>query len=142
MQIELTREQYRKLLVLAHLGEHMVNAPAEEDDEEAQAVVSHLNSHCKEFDSTDLIDPEPFADDGRYYGTRALDEAAFKLIGEYDDDIFWNDLADHLAVRDQEGKDFKNDEEREEFIQSRVEGYIDEFEKNGLENFKLANEGK
>lgn len=138
MNIELTRDQYRKLLLLAHLGEHVVNAPAEENDEEALQLLSHLNSFCKDFDTTDLVDPQPFQEDGRYYGTRDLDELAFKFIEQYDDDIFWNDLADHLAVRDLDDESMNNDEEREEFIQNRVEVYVKEFENNGLENFRLA----
>jgi hypothetical protein len=137
MNIELTRDQYRKLLVLAYLGDHVINTPAEDEDEGSLELLSHLNSYCKEFDSTDLVDPTPLPEDGRFYGTRKLDEQVFKHIEEYDDDIFWNDLAGHLAMRDLEGKEFTSDEEREEFIQSRAEHYVSEFEENGLENFKL-----
>lgn len=138
MNVELSREQFRKLIVLAHLGEHVLNAPAEEEDEEALEVLSHLNSHAGSFDSNDLIEPEAFKDDGRFYGTRALDEQIFKIFEEYDDDIFWNNLADHLALRDLESQSFDNDEDRETFLEGRVDHYIEEFEKNGLENFRIA----
>lgn len=137
MNIELTRDQYRKLLVLAYLGDHVINTPAEDEDEGSLELLSHLNSYCKEFDSTDLVDPNPLPEDGRFYGTRKMDEQVFQHIEEYDDDIFWNDLAGHLAMRDLEGKEFASDEEREEFIQSRAEHYVSEFEESGLENFKL-----
>ncbi len=141
MKIELSRDQYRKLLILAHLGEHIINAPGNARDEEALALLSHLNSFGKDFESTDLVDPAPFQEDGRFYGTRELDELAFQHIEEYDDDIFWNDLAGHLAVRDLEDQSLNTDEEREEFIQARVEKYISEFEENGLDNFKLNVKG-
>ena len=138
MKIELTREQYRKLIVLAHLGEHMINTPPEEEneDDDARELLTHLNAHAKDFDSEDLL---ARAEDEKYYGTRLLNETTFKFIEEYDDDMFWNDLALHLAMRDLEDEEFGSDEEREEAIHGRAEHYITEFEKNGTGKFKVGN---
>lgn len=100
MQIDFTKEQFKRLLQLAYLGNWLINA--NRTDMERARIFDELQSHifgqAEKFEMGELAKKTP-------KGTQPSD--AFekqpeleRLIDEYDDDAFWDGLVERLAHRD------------------------------------------
>ena len=84
---------------------------------------------------------------GRYAYTAEFEEVLFEQVDEYDDDIFWDELVDHLAQRDfwakNPGKigkpvEGKAAEELQAGIEREKEKYDKEFEDRGVERLRIV----
>ena len=68
MNISLTREQYKTLLVTTYLGNWMVNSHRVESDKTFDSLASHVYSHAESFGLADLVELD--TDNGQYYPTK------------------------------------------------------------------------
>jgi hypothetical protein len=97
IKIELTHDEYRKLIELTYLGEWFVNAhhDAEFQDETATEILQQvLGSH-------DLAGVGRDIETGNYYLDNEWSERLFdQYIIDYDDHVFWDELTERLAQRD------------------------------------------
>ncbi|MBI4252570.1 hypothetical protein HY623_00090 [Candidatus Uhrbacteria bacterium] len=142
MTIELTPAQYETLLKLVYLGEWMANGirTEEERDEKIHQAAQHFYSYADEADAGALIEYDK--EYHQYVSTPALDDDAeiVRFREEYDDEVFWDELIEKLAMRD-----FANRYGEEHWFSGGVQDgsdiqsgfinkYVDEFEANGIGN--------
>ncbi|MCX5811916.1 MAG: hypothetical protein NT178_05145 [Proteobacteria bacterium] len=143
MKINFTKEQYKTLLKIVYMGNGIVNAVDESEDNEFTAMEEYIFSfaknvgleHLVEYDETEKI----------YYPSEKLeeDEEIIEYIQSYDDNIFWEKLIFNLARRDMENeygrKPVEKMSEEESFVKGQpfAQKYEKEFSKNGLKNLKI-----
>ncbi len=137
MNISLTPEQYRTLLLMVYLGNWMVNAHKTDQEKVFSGLEHYIFSFAESFAVKGLV--EWFEDDKAYYGTRELDDLAEPYIADYDNETFWDELINRLADRDflaQYGEDtIERMTQEERFIKREEfeERYEEEFEEHGLD---------
>ena len=133
MKIELTEQQYRYLLDLVYIGNWVLNSTREDDRiKEYDQVESLVFSHCirhrmgklVELYEGDLIPSRAFADGGIH-----------EAIVEYENNVFFEILAEDLARRDMD--DVPIDESNYDELAQRIDAYIDEFEAHGTDNITV-----
>lgn len=132
MKINFTKKQYRTLVELLFLGNHMSNGVRESDRivQEYEDLLQYVYSFAKEMGMEEEIIFEK--EYNEFFETRELEESLMDYIDEYDGDVFWNELAGRLAVRDVKRQErvsvTKLDpEERMRKIWDREVEYLDEF---------------
>lgn len=147
MQIELTKEQYRTLLLLVNLGDWVINAhEVDARNEDVDELLQHILKYHKDFGETKLVDPAP--DKGKFYETREMDDWMYKFIDEYDNETFWDELVDRLSERDflrQHGEKKIEKMTTEQYLRELdefEERYSKEFEENGLDNLSITTNAK
>ena len=132
MQMELTEKQYRRLLDLVYIGNWVLNSARGDDrireyDEVESAVFSECLRHgmpkLVELYQGELIPSRAFAEGGIH-----------EAILAYEDAVFFEILAQELALRDMEDSGCAADEEE---LENRFEDYLGEFEQNGTENITV-----
>jgi hypothetical protein len=144
MNISLTRELYKTLLVTICLGNWMVNAHRVETDKTFETLASHIYSHAESFGLADLVELD--TDNGQYYPTKELEDLAAEHIDEYDNETFWVELIDRLSERDlvaKHGKDASEQmtvEERFTSLEKIEARYDEEFEKHGVERLTIKDD--
>ncbi len=150
MNIELTKEQYEYLMKLVYMGNWMASANYFEEKSghkgEYDALESHIYSYAKQAGLEKYVDYDE--DSKEYMPGLALreDEELSQYIGEYDNEIFWDELVTRLAQRDlvkQIGKEaFKKleNQERWEKLEPLIDKYEKEFMKKGIERLNLNQE--
>ncbi|MCL6593566.1 MAG: hypothetical protein K6T31_06280 [Alicyclobacillus sp.] len=144
MQIELSREQYRQLLILIFLGEWVANGSQldEQAKQALQATADHIYALAQQYGADDWV--EYCEECGVYHANETMEEALFPLIDEYDEETFWDVLSHHLAYRDvvtAAGQDKEFTKEMEMRLWRRKEQYEQEFQKHGLEHVRLVFHG-
>jgi len=152
-KIELTKDQFRALLRLVYLGNWLVNANRDGSTndprlEEYETIEHYVFSFAKRFGFGEYVDDEE-AEKGKFYPTRLFEEEIDiqKLIEEYDEEIFWDELIDRLGDRDFYRHYSKNEilkmtqEERFEKLYEFIDKWVDEINENGIERLK-TNEDK
>jgi hypothetical protein len=122
MEIKLTKEQYENLLKLVYLGNWIVNAirSGAEGDEQIEKY-------------------------NQLFPTRELgqDPEIEKYLEDYNEEIFWQELAERLGTRDflrkygKEAIEKMDPEERFLKHQEFIIKYEEEFEKSGIENLEI-----
>ena len=130
MKLELTDRQFRYLLDLVYIGNWVLNATRGDDRiEEYDQVEGKVFSHCVPQGMPKLVE--------RYRGSlipsRAFaDGGIHEAIMEYENNVFFDILAEDLARRDM--NDAPIDESNYAELTHRIEAYINEFEENGTDN--------
>ncbi len=130
LQRRVTQKQYRRLLDLVYIGNWILNSTRGEDrirefdevesllfgkaTEEGMGVVAQLHKG-------EVIPSCAFAEGGIH-----------EAIMEYEDNIFFDILAEDLARRDM--ADVPIDEHNYAELASRIDAYISEFEEHGTDN--------
>jgi hypothetical protein len=144
MNISLTPEQYKKLLLTTYLGNWMINAHQVETDKTFDAVASHIYSYAESFGAGNLVELD--TDSGRYYPTRDLEELASESVDDYDNETFWAELIERLSERDlvaKHGHDASEKmtvEERFTNLGEFEERYDEEFEKHGIDRLTIKDD--
>ena len=130
MKLELTAKQYRRLLDLVYNGNWILNCTRGEDRfRDYDEVESLLFSKAKEAGMPTLS--EVYA--GEVIPSRAFAEGGIhEAIMEYENNVFFDILAEDLARRDMD--DVPIDEHNYAELQGRINAYIEEFEAHGTDN--------
>ena len=133
MKIELTEQQYRYLLDLVYIGNWVLNSTRENDRiREYDQVESLVFSHCLQHKMSKLVELYK----GELIPSRAFSDGGIhEAIENYEDIIFYEILAEELALRDMNGEPLT----RENFsaLLARIDTYLSEFTKNGTENISV-----
>lgn len=133
MKIELTEQQYRYLLDLVYIGNWVMNSTRENDRiKEYDQVESLIFSHCLQHKMSKLVE--------LYQGElipsrRFADGGIHEAIEQYEDIIFYEILAEELALRDLNGEPLTGENYKE--LMERIDVYLSEFNRNGTDNISI-----
>ena len=133
MNIELSDQQFRYLLDLVYIGNWVMNSTRENDRiKEYDQVESLIFSHCLQHKMSKLVE--------LYQGElipsrRFADGGIHEAIEQYEDIVFYEILAEELALRDMDGEPLT----RENYgaLMERIDAYLSEFDRNGTENITV-----
>ena len=139
MILELTPDEYQKLIELAYLGEWMINAQhdPEYEDEAAGAAVQQL------LGAGELPSVERDAETGNYFMHEDWTERLYDTyVADYDDHTFWDELTERLALRDfarERGLNADQVDREDNLRELRLieERYRSEFEDHGLDRLDI-----
>ena len=133
MQIELSKKEFRSLLDLVYIGNWVLNSTRGNDRFQVyDDLESKLFSLCRSNGMKVLVEEWEGVDvPSRAYADGGIHEA----IAFYEDNVFYEILAEELSRRDMDYAEI-TDENYEE-IMGRMNRYMDEFQLSGLEHLKL-----
>ncbi|ADL53317.1 hypothetical protein [Clostridium cellulovorans] len=152
MKINITKNQYRKLIDVIYVGNMMINGirNADKQIKEYEDLEQYIYSFAKDFGFEDLIQYENLLEE--YIPTREFEDSVVEEYLEvYNDYIFWEELQMRLSKRDAILETntgwVKNDDSGElseeqfrRLLHRQVEieeKYEDEFCQNGLDNITV-----
>ena len=130
MKLELTTKQFRRLLDMAYIGNWILNSTRGDDRfKDYDDVESLLFAKAREEGMGVLAEDWQ----GEVVPSRAFAEGGIhEAIMEYENNVFFDILAEDLARRDME--DSSIDHNNYEELSSRIDAYIAEFEQHGTDN--------
>ena len=130
MKLELTTKQFRRLLDMAYIGNWILNSTRGDDRfKDYDEVESLLFAKAREEGMGVLAEDWQ----GEVVPSRAFAEGGIhEAIIEYENNVFFDILAEDLARRDME--DASIDQNNYEELSSRIDAYIAEFEEHGTDN--------
>lgn len=150
MQIEFTKEQYEKLImmvnmangVLGLLGDHIEDKKYKEMSGKVEEVENYILSFAENFGSGSLVEKW----DGKIILNDKTSEKFQEIMDDYDDFILFDSLANKLAWRD-----FRKTYSREEIdkmaeknggyfgveIYDFEKKYWDEFDERGIDRLEI-----
>jgi len=141
-KIDITREQFSRLLKLVYLGRWMVNSHRDEPDNSMEDIEQYLFSVAPGFGYDDLVDFDQTYK--KFFPSSELEETMDPIIQEYDDYTFWDELAWRMAERDFDQK-FDHAQvlcmtSEEIFREKNVlaDKYFEEFSSNGIDKLSIA----
>ena len=130
MQIDLSKKEFRRLLDMVYIGNWILNSTRGDDRfADYDDLESKLFALCRGNGMDALVE--------RYEGTdvpsRAFSDGGIhEAIMEYENNVFFDILAEDLARRDMD--DAPIDESNYAELTSRIDAYIAEFEQHGTDN--------
>jgi len=135
-------EDYRRVMMLAFLGEWMVNAIQKDPDPKFEDLALKVYAFAKGTSLEPLITfDEP---SGSWNPSDAFDAEAHALIDQYDDKTFWEELTVRLAERDLIEKHGERavrgmrPEQRSRAAGAIAKAYTKEFENTGIDRLKIT----
>ena len=133
MELELTRKQLRRLLDLVYIGNWILNSTRGEDRfKDYDEVESLLFARAAREGMPTLSETYQ----GEVIPSRAFAEGGIhEAIMEYENNVFFEILAEDLARRDMD--DVPIDETNYDELTQRIDAYIDEFEAHGTDNITV-----
>ena len=133
MNIELSKKEFRRLLDLIYVGNWILNSTRGNDRfEDYDFLQEKLFALCAKNGMPSLSQSWH----GHIFPSRAYEEGGIhEAIADYEDAVFFNILAEELARRDL-GLESSDPDDLSE-LQARMEEYMDEFEKNGLNTISI-----
>ncbi len=142
MNVTLTDAEYRRLMMLAYLGEWMVNAVQKDPDPAYEDTANMIYSFVK---GTPLESLVTYDENGLVYiPTEAFEEEAHAIIDQYDDKTFWEELTGRLTERDliaQHGERAlggMREDQKTRAASAIAKVYTKEFEEFGLDRLGFA----
>ena len=133
MKIELTEQQFRYLLDLVYIGNWVMNSTREDDRiREYDQVESLIFSHCLQHRMRSLVELYH----GELIPSRAYaDGGIHEAIETYEDIVFYEILAEELALRDMDGEPLTRENYAE--LMDRIDVYLNEFDEHGTDNISV-----
>lgn len=133
MKIELTQKEFRHLLDMVYIGNWVLNSTRGDDRfKEYDSIESKLFALCRENGMNVLVEDW----DGVSVPSRAYAEGGIhEAIAFYEDNIFYEILAEELSRRDMEYPEINEDNYDE--IVGRMDRYMSEFQSSGLDHLVL-----
>ena len=133
MNIELTEKEYRRLLDMVYIGNWILNSTRGDDRfEDYDLLQEKLFALCAQNNMRSLIETWH----GHIFPSRAYEDGGIhEAIADYEDAVFFNILAEELARRDL-GLEETDPEDFTE-LSARMEEYLDEFDKSGLDTVSV-----
>lgn len=133
MQIELSKKEFRRLLDLVYIGNWVLNSTRGDDRfADYDDLESKLFGLCRDVGMKVLVeDWNNTTIPSRAYEAGGIHEA----IAYYEDNVFYEILAEELSRRDMGYADIT--EENYEEITGRMQQYMLEFEQSGVDHLTL-----
>ena len=130
MQLDLTKKEFRRLLDMVYIGNWILNSTRGDDRiADYDDLESKLFSLCRGQGMQALVEKWEGVDvPSRAFSDGGIHEA----IAEYENNVFFDILAEDLARRDMD--DVPIDESNYAELTSRIDAYIAEFEEHGTDN--------
>ena len=129
----MTRKQLRRLLDLAYIGNWILNSTRGEDRFKDYDEVESLLFAAAAREGMPTLS-ETYQ--GEIIPSRAFAEGGIhEAIMEYENNVFFEILAEDLARRDMD--DVPIDESNYDELAQRIDAYIDEFEAHGTDNITV-----
>ena len=134
MQIELSNKEFRRLLDLVYMGNWVLNSTRGEDRfQDYDDLESKLFGLCRRNGMGVLVeDWEGVPVPSQAYAEGGIHEA----ISYYEDNMFYEILAEELALRDAEEQGDHAAQDQEE-VMARMEQYLGEFEEHGTDHITV-----
>jgi len=133
MEINLTRRQFRRLLDMAYIGNWVLNSTRGDDRIRDYDEVESLLFARARTEGMPVLAEEYL---GETVPSRAFAEGGIhEAIMEYENNVFFDILAEDLARRDMD--DVPIDESNYDELTRRIDAYIDEFEAHGTDNITI-----
>ena len=131
MQLELSKKEFRRLLDMVYIGNWILNSTRGDDRfQEYDDLESKIFSYSPALS-------EPW--NGTVVPSRAYTECGIhEAIAYYEDNIFYEILAEELSRRDMDYPEI-TDENYDEII-GRMERYMSEFQASGVDHLILEEE--
>lgn len=133
MNIDLTDKEFRRLLDMVYIGNWILNSARGDDRfEDYDIVQEKLFTLCSKNGMKSLIQNWH----GHIFPSKAYEEGGIhEAIADYEDAVFFDILAEELARID---LGYAPEEQGDlTAIANRMEDYLCEFDKNGLNNVKV-----
>lgn len=133
MNIELTNKEYRLLLDLVYIGNWILNSTRTDDRIEDYDLLQE-----KLFAKAPANGMRSLAESwqGHVFPSRAYEDGGIhEAIADYEDAVFFDILAEELARRDLGLED--SDPDDATALANRIDEYMAEFEKNGLNTINI-----
>ena len=133
MNIELSEKEFRRLLDMVYIGNWILNSTRGDDRfEDYDQLQEKLFSLCPDHGMRALIQRWH----GHIFPSQAYEDGGIhEAIADYEDAVFFDILAEELARRDLGCLDSEPADYTE--LNARMDEYMDEFEKSGVENLVL-----
>lgn len=133
MQIEMTNKEFRRMLDLVYIGNWILNSTRGEDRfADYDALESKLFGLCRHNGMNALVENW----NGEEVPSKAYVEGGIhEAIALYEDNVFFEILAEELSRRDMQYPDI-NEENYDEII-SRMDQYMAEFQASGVDHLVL-----
>ena len=133
MNLELTPKQYRRLLDMVYIGNWVLNSTRGDDRfKDYDEVESLLFGKAGDVNMSILA--EEYL--GEVIPSKAFVEGGIhEAIIEYENNVFFDILAEDLARRDMEQENVDQNDTNE--LMNRMEEYMTEFELHGTDNISL-----
>ena len=133
MKLELTNKQFRRLLDMAYIGNWILNSTRGDDRfRDYDEVESLLFAKARAEGMPTLAEDWQ----GEVVPSRAFAEGGIhEAIMEYENNVFFEILAEDLARRDME--DASIDENDYDELTRRIDDYMAEFEQHGTDNILI-----
>ena len=133
MQIELTDKEFRRLLDLIYIGNWILNSTRGDDRfEDYDLLQEKFFALAGKNDMKALVESYM----GHYFPSKAYEEGGIhEAIADYEDAVFFDILAEELSRRDMLAEN--RDQEDLPELQRRMDEYMDEFEKNGIDRLTV-----
>lgn len=133
MQIELSQIEYRLLLDLVYTGNWIMNSTRGTDRiVDYDKLQEKIFSYCGQAAMPTLAQVWR----GHCYPSRAYEDGGIhEAIADYEDGVFFDILAEELSRRDMDAEHLDPNDLKE--LRSRMEEYLCEFEKNGVDNVSV-----
>ena len=133
MKLELTRKQFRRLLDMVYIGNWILNSTRGEDRIPDYDEVESLRFAKAKEEGMGVL-AEVY--EGEVIPSRAFAEGGIhEAIMDYEDNVFFDILAEDLARRDMD--DVPIDDSNYAELASRIDAYIAEFEEHGTDNLMV-----
>ena len=135
MHIELSTKEFRRLLDMVYIGNWILNSTRGDDRfADYDDLESKLFSLCRS-NGMDVLAQDW---NGTVIPSRAYEEGGIQeVIALYEDNVFYEILAEELSRRDMGYVDITA--ENYEEIVSRMEQYMNEFQMSGIDHLVLDN---
>ena len=137
MELHMSEKQFRRLLDLVYIGNWVLNSTRGSDRiRDYDAVESLVFAHCLDHGMNSLVE---------LYGGELVPSRAFaqggihEAIMAYEDDMFFQILAEDLSLRDIDA--FETTPENYEEVARRMEEYMAEFDLHGTDNLTVDMDG-
>ena len=133
MQLDLTAREFRLLLDMVYIGNWVLNSTRGDDRfADYDNIESKLFSKCRENGMAILAEPW----NGTIIPSKAYTEGGIhEAIAFYEDNVFYEILAEELSRRDMDYPDIT--EENYDEIVSRMNQYMSEFQNSGVQHLVL-----
>ena len=130
MKIDLTEKQFRRLLDLVYVGNWVMNSTRGDDRiREYDDIESTVFANCLSHGMVPLVE----AYQGELIPSRAFAEGGIhEAIMAYEDNVFFEILAQELALRDLDDPPIT--EENYDEVMERMNEYLGEFQRHGTDH--------